>query len=98
MNRSENTMALTLELTPAIQAQLEARASKSGMSVERVVLLLLEKSLGRPVGQTAVATDADYEQWLRDLDELVAIGEEVEASNISDEAFRRENMYEDRGL
>ncbi len=91
-------MSLTIELPSATQAQLEKEASQNGMAVERYARELIEKSMGLIGEKTPERLQAEFEEWERDFNELLELGNEVTAPEIPDEALRRENMYEDRGI
>ncbi len=95
-------MAITLELMPKLEARLRLLASHRGVSAEEYARELLEASMGpaenldqdgRHFSETA--TD---EEWEREFDEDTEWLRGLNLPDLPDEALRRENMYEDRGL
>ena len=98
-------MALTIE-APEVEEKLQQAAAKRGMNLEEYLLQLVVSSLSnldqiknpshkttpkRPLFETASPAElnAALDRWsARHTDTLL----------ISDEALRRENLYEDRGI
>ncbi len=92
-------MALTLELTPGIHAQLEAQASKSGMSVEKVVIAMIVHKLGGTYDECGTANSqkdsSEVNERVRPFDEMIESFSDIQAPEIPAEALRRENLYDD---
>jgi len=95
-------MALHVQLKPDLVDQLQVEAAKRGMSAEGLAQVLLQESLAHPStragGDRPFHESATREEWEREFDQFVAGFDDVEAPDCNDEAFRRELIYDDRGL
>ena len=94
-------MTLTIELTPEQEARLQAFARRQGLEAaelaQRLVtehLPLLERTATPAVDRSHFYFTATPEEWETAMDELAAGGESLPV--LPDEAFDRENLYEDR--
>ena len=90
---------MTLEIKqPDVESRVRNLAHNRGISPEQLLLDLIEAQLPpedaerRPFYETATS-----EEWNAALDHLAARFPQ-DAPLIPDEALRRENLYEDRGL
>ncbi|MDQ3815252.1 MAG: hypothetical protein M3347_15125 [Armatimonadota bacterium] len=98
-------MTLTIELTPAEEAQLQQQASGRGLTVSEYMHHLLMAQLGtsssngaaQPERKLPFAATATPEEWIRAFNQWADSHQDIQA-NIPDEALRRENIYDDRGL
>lgn len=92
-------MTLNLDLSPAVESLLKERATGRGMTPEAYAKWLLEGALGLPAnGEVPFYLTATPEEWEREFDSLIEEMADLDVPNLPDEAFRRENIYEDRGL
>jgi hypothetical protein len=95
-------MSLILELPPALAARLSEEAAHRGISTEAFARTLLEDALGwpgaAPEGGRPSRKKLTFEEWEREFDAMLEECRDLELPDLPDEAFRRENMYEDRGL
>jgi hypothetical protein len=88
-------MTLTINVAPEVEDRLREEAARRGQEAGEYVSDLLSDMLRdrpRPFYETA-----SREEWVRAWREWAASHKST-AAPIPDEALRRENMYEDRGL
>lgn len=90
-------MTLTIELSLEATAHLRAEATRRNKSAEEYAREVLERELplNEPLPFWATATK---EEWLRAFHEWVESHRDIQTPPLPDEALRRENMYEDRGI
>ena len=100
-------MTLTINLTHEEEAQLSREAAAHGLEISEYAQRLLRERLGRDKQAPNVEeasgekppfyTQATAEEWKRAFEEW-SQGHDTTTPLLSDEALRREKMYEDRGL
>jgi plasmid stability protein len=82
---------LTLELKPAIEARIRAKAAQRGFSVEKFIEAILENAV-KCEGERPIHETATTEEWEKAFLEFVNADRPYHPP-ISDEALRRENIY-----
>ena len=88
-------MTFTIRVAPEVEHRLREEAARRGQEADEYISDLLSELLQvqpRPFYETA-----SPEEWVRAFREWAA-GHKGTGSAIPDEALRRENMYDDRGL
>ena len=100
-------MTLTIDLAPEEETELSNAASREGMNPSEYAHRLLVKQLGLadPVAGGWAVEDkqppfyarATPEEWKREF-EAWSQNHDRSTPLLSDEALRRENLYEDRGM
>jgi hypothetical protein len=91
-------MTLTMEVPAGILDTLRLNAERKGIPFEEYMLGVLEKEaelIGTQGGE--LWRNLTKEEWLKAFREW-ADSHDTDTPILSDEALRRENMYEDRGL
>lgn len=94
-------MTLVIDVAPEVERKLWVHARRHGVSVEEHARALIERSVAsEPLPEEGPFHErATREEWHEAFHELVAsLRGLVKAPVIPDEALRRENLYEDRGL
>ncbi len=90
-------MTVTLELKPETQRRIEFKAKENGVAVEAYLEEFIEENIGP--GATEVEPVVDEEtrkkEWLDRFHEWLDSHKDRGGPFLSDEALRRENMYED---
>ncbi|MEO8027877.1 MAG: hypothetical protein ABI823_15440 [Bryobacteraceae bacterium] len=81
-------MAITIDLTPAVEARLRKEAEFHGIPTDRYVASLLEKTLLPPTGTPA---DLTTEEWRARLKQF--IGSIKGRPLLHPEVLRREHLY-----
>lgn len=91
-------MIVTIELKPEIEKRLVKEAGKKGLTIETFIEVFIEDNLAeaedkpkeKPFHETATPEEwiAELKKWSESHDKTTPF--------LSDEATRRENIYEDR--
>ena len=94
LRQSEIIMTVTIELKPETEKRLAEEAQRDNLRIETFLEVFIERSFDDKVQTSTQRTaveewSAKFRRW---LDSRVDKGEPV----LSDEATRRENIYEDR--
>ena len=91
-------MTVTLELTPEIEARLAQHAAARGVTPEDYLADFLAENLPPVVEakEKPFYERATKEEWLAEFHRWVDSHENRGEPYLSDEALRRENIYEDR--
>lgn len=82
-------MTMTIELSPELEAALEALARARGIALHQYVHCVLKEQVGVPAPELSPAERAAI--WLSSVDDLPL------RPPLSDEAINRESMYAERG-
>jgi hypothetical protein len=88
-------MTLTIHVAPEVEQRLREEAARRGQEADEYVSELLSAIL--PDRQRPFYETASPEEWVRAFREWAA-SHKGTGTPIPDEALRRENMYDDRGL
>jgi predicted DNA-binding protein len=90
-------MTVTIELKPEIEKRLAKEADKKGLPIETFIEVFIEENLEeaeekeKPFHETA-----SREEWIAEFDKWIESHKDRGLPYLSDEATRRENIYEDR--
>ncbi len=87
-------MSITLELKPEIEARAAREAAARGVSVETLLVEVIEENLNGGKKKSFYET-ATIEEWSREL-RAWAASHNRKTPILSDEAMSRESIYEDR--
>jgi predicted Zn-dependent peptidase len=94
-------MSLTIELTPQAEAWVQSQARELGVAPADVVRQLIDTQAARPPYPAAQRVDRSHfyftasdEEFNPALDEIADMNRGAPA--LPEEAFDRENLYEDR--
>lgn len=92
-------MTVTIELKPSTKKRLTERAKKEGKPIELYLEEFIEERVGKESARSA-NTDSSKpeskEEWLDRFHRWLDSHKDRGGPFLSDEAVRRENMYEDR--
>ncbi len=94
-------MTVTIDLKPEIEKRLAERAKKNGLPIKAFVEIFIEDNLKNEVeifsegNQKPFHETATTEEWIEEFDKWVD-SHPTDTPLLSDEALRRENIYEDR--
>jgi hypothetical protein len=91
-------MSVTIDLKPEIEKRLAEKAREKGLKIETYIEVLIEEKVNgetekpkeKPFHETATR-----EEWLAEFDRWVK-SHRTDTPLLSDEATRRESIYEDR--
>lgn len=93
-------MSVTIELEPEIQQRLAEKAKQNGLQIETYVKILIEKDvngyLGKKSQEKPFYETATREEWLAEFNRWVDSHKDKNYPVLPDEAYSRENIYEDR--
>ncbi|MBE9215545.1 hypothetical protein IQ247_23245 [Plectonema cf. radiosum LEGE 06105] len=84
-------MRIILELKPEVETRLVAHAAAMGMSVERYLESLVEKSLSKE--EAFIEVTIPQEKWKAALNNLGRSPSLAQTLPLSDEAISRESIY-----
>ncbi|MBW3624737.1 MAG: hypothetical protein KY468_15135 [Armatimonadetes bacterium] len=91
-------MTLTIDVPAGIIDSLRLKAERKGIPFEEYVLGVLEKEVGLAGTQGGdLWRNLTKEEWLKAFHQW-ADSHDADTPILSNEALRRENMYEDREL
>ncbi len=95
-------MTVTIKLKPEIEKRLAERAKENGLKIETYLEVFIEERLDDEI-ETSVeekeksfSETATTEEWLAEFHKWVDSHKDRGEPFLSDEALRRENIYEDR--
>ena len=100
-------MTLSVNLPPDLASRVLAEAARRHVEVDQVIQSALDLALPPECGPASTASPVNGatfprartpEEVLRAIDEFERKFAYIRGADIPDEALRRENMYEDRGL
>ena len=83
-------MTITVDITPAAQAELARQAAAHGRAIETYAASLLEQAAHRPAAQGQLSPDR-LENTLREMAQF-----SHKIPSLPDDAFTRESLYRDR--
>lgn len=91
-------MTVTIELKPEIEKRLAKEADKKGLPIETFIEVFIEENLEeekeekeKPFYETATK-----EEWLAEFRKWIDSHKDKDYPVLPDEAYDRENIYEDR--
>jgi hypothetical protein len=90
------TTTIVLDLTPATESLLREEAARYGQDPAEYAKAIVEDKL-RPIARPFYAT-ATKEEWRQAFLEWIDSHRDIVALSLPAEAFRREYIYEDRGV
>lgn len=82
-------MTITVDITPAVQAELVRQATAHGRAVEDYAASLFEEAVHLPTGASRLSRDR-LENTLREMAQF-----SHKITSLPDESFTRENLYRD---
>jgi hypothetical protein len=90
-------MTITIELKPETEKRLAEKAKKKGLPIETFIEVFIEDNLKeeQPEKEKPFHETATREEWIAEFDKWVD-SHRTDTPLLSDEATRRENIYEDR--
>jgi len=86
-------MTYTIDLAPELEPRLQEEAARHGQDTKEFLRHVVEERLAAPKEERPFYETATPEEWKRKLRESTFVSD---APHFSDEALRRENLYEDR--
>jgi hypothetical protein len=95
-------MSVTIELKPETEKRLAEKAREKGLKIETFIEVFIEDNLkDEPKTSTEEKEKPFYEtatreEWLAEFNRWVDSHRDKGYPHLSDEALRRENIYEDR--
>ena len=90
-------MTVTIKLKPETEKRLAEKAKRNGLPIETFIEVIIEDKLGEPdekPEEKLFHETATTEEWIAELDKWVN-SHRTDTPLLSDEALRRENIYED---
>lgn len=94
-------MTVTIELKPETEKRLAKEADKKGLPIETFIEVFIEDNLeetevSKQKKKKSFSETATTDEWLSEFHKWLNSRKDRGAPYLSDEALRRENMYEDR--
>lgn len=91
-------MTVTIELKPEIEKRLAEEADKKGLTIETFIEVFIEENLEEEKGdkEKSFYETATKEEWRAEFRKWLDSHKDRGLPYLSDEATRRENIYEDR--
>ena len=94
-------MRVTIELKPETEKRLAEKAKQNGLPIETFIEVFIEDNLAEAETSTkekeqSFSKTATKEEWLAKFHKWIDSHKDRGEPYLSDEALRRENIYEDR--
>ncbi len=94
-------MTVTIELKPETEKRLAKEADKKGLPIETFIEVFIEDNLeeteiSEQEKKKSFSETATTDEWLAEFHKWLNSRKDRGAPYLSDEALRRENIYEDR--
>lgn len=94
-------MSVTIELKPETEKRLAEKAKQNGLPIETFIEVFIEDNLEEAETSTQekeqpFSKTATTEEWLAEFHKWIDSHKDRGEPYLSDEALRRENIYEDR--
>ncbi len=94
-------MTITIELKPEIEKRLAKEADKKGLPIETFIEVFIEDKLeeaeNSPTEKKKLFSEtATTEEWLAEFHKWLDSHKDKDYPVLSDEAYSRETIYEDR--
>lgn len=94
-------MTVTIDLKPEIEKRLAKKADEKGLPIETFIEVFIEDKLEEaenspPEKEKSFSETATTEEWLAEFHKWLDSHKDRGKPYLSDEALRRENIYEDR--